>query len=122
MGWCQAPGCDRETPPRGGSYCEAHWKQKQRGRALTPIAEVLTPKERVVATGSEHLEAEDDQEYIETERPFLRACEVWLRTRGWKPPTPRRPRQQEPEDCPRQLPLPLLMRRPSKQGGRLSAR
>jgi hypothetical protein len=74
--YCAAGECERPTR-EGRTYCDAHEKRHQRGQSLSaPLAERLTPKERVLEAGRRWLEsdAEDDAEYERNERAFLRAA------------------------------------------------
>lgn len=83
--FCRAPGCTRPVFRLG--CCVGHCKRLQRGKAIdTPIAEAMTPLDRVVATGSAWLESGDDDEYQRRLRHFLDATRRWMRANGWRPP------------------------------------
>lgn len=89
--YCEIADCER--PAFRGGLCALHLKRRQRGLDLSaPLAERMSPEERVIAAGNAWLESgDDDDEYEARRRAFLRACESWMRSRGWRPP-PRKTR------------------------------
>lgn len=90
---CAFPDCTEDAQRYG--LCWGHAKQKQRGRPLTPLREVLNPKEAVLAAAVDWVEvdSEDDDAYQRAEQAVLARAESWLRSRGWRPPAPHRQRQ-----------------------------
>jgi hypothetical protein len=83
--YCQMPDCAR--PVFRAGLCAAHVKRQQRGADLSaPIAERKTAEERVIDAGDAWLAADGDEDYETTRRAFIRACEGWMRARGWRPP------------------------------------
>ncbi len=76
-----------------GEYCGAHYKRHQRNKTVTGlVVEKLNPEERVIKLGNAWLDcsAENDKEARYRRSAFLRAAEVWLQSRGWRPPLARR--------------------------------
>lgn len=58
------------------------------------LAEVLDPMEKVIDIGSALVEAssEDDRLYKQRRREFVKACEHFMLSRGWRPPSGTRAR------------------------------
>lgn len=79
--YCSAPECERETS-EGRTYCDAHWKQLQRGKKLKPIAEPLTTKQRLLEAACRWIETdpEDDQAYDANERAVTQLARQMGRT------------------------------------------
>jgi hypothetical protein len=70
--YCDEPDCDRPVAGHGRGKCSTHLKQLQRTGKTAPIAEKLTPRERVLEAGDAWLNAsDDDDEYDRAERAFI---------------------------------------------------
>ena len=92
-GDCMYDGCDRPVFRKG--MCGAHLKRLQRKKPVDglinggePYLDVMTPEEKVVDAGSKLLEtsAENDQLYKYRRKGFLKACEAWVESMGWRRP------------------------------------
>lgn len=87
---CVGPGdlgeecCGR--PVFRSGMCLAHTKQRQRGQALRPIKEKVSPFERVILAGNVLVDAESEDEYRRARASLRSAAEAWLRDEGWTPP------------------------------------
>lgn len=94
---CSIAGCGRplERVVDGvGPLCAAHRKRLQRIRRGTttltlaaPVIGDFSPLELVIVAGHLMLEAdsEDDRAWDRALARFLRSCEEWLLSRGWRP-------------------------------------
>lgn len=85
MATCSAPDCFREAKRSG--LCWTHLKRRERGcPAAAPVAETMSPLERVLVAGNRWLEAETDEEHDAALRRFRNACTSWMQSNGWRPP------------------------------------
>lgn len=102
--YCQGPDCDRVVQ-LGGTYCEGHRKQVQRGQPLRPIERNVGPFDRMFDVFWEVADAEEDDEYEAGRVRFMRCVERLMLAGGWKPPRqtrPNRPQRRQlrlPFDC-----------------------
>ena len=84
--FCRGPDCELPTE-EGRSYCEGHRKQQSRVQPLRPIARDLTPFDRLLEAFWNVADAEEDEEFEEGRRVFLRCVEQVMIADGWRPPT-----------------------------------
>jgi uncharacterized Zn finger protein (UPF0148 family) len=73
--YCTAVECDRETE-EGRIYCPTHYKQVQRTGKTAPIAEKLTPVQRLheAILALPEISSEDDRAYEIKWRQILNLC------------------------------------------------
>lgn len=81
MGYCEAPDCFRETPARGGRYCEVHFKRLQRGRGLRGPSQARHPHPfaRLVAVSLEYANAETDEQFSRARDRLRKAAIAYVR-------------------------------------------
>lgn len=75
--FCSFPECDE--PVFRDELCSTHTKQQQRGKALSPIQERLTPKQKLFEAVIAWADADscDEEAYSEKERALLYAARVY---------------------------------------------
>ena len=104
--YCRYPECDEPIAGHGQDVCWTHLKQLQRTGKMKPIAEKLSPEERVILAANELAEADTDGDYKSARKKVLQAAralapkvrEEIMRPRG-------RPRVVDPAELDRLLKL-----------------